>query len=262
MQQDLKKLEGKVIAETALLQRVQKDNQSLRTHIKELELNHRSQTEAMQRDVRDLGQQTDAAKNLLGGLAAKTRWQVMILAVGFAGLLLGAFGMFLVIHRRERGLEDRLSESRDLLDQESLKIDERLVTLLNNQMRLLETHAVKPVNEPKGQASINDHSLALRVGEEIYRMRFRLNSMTEDTKGIKPLLKSLERLEEDFNRQGYELVDLLNRPFTDELIAKTRFIPSDDLAPGERIITRVVKPPILYKGKAVELPEIEVSTGA
>jgi len=261
-QQDLKKLEGKVIAQVAVVQRVQKENLALRSRVKELETNHQSQTEALQKDVRNLGQQTDAAKNQLGGLEVKTRWQIATLAIGFGGLLLGALGMFLVIRRKEKGLEARLSESRSLIDQESLKIDERLVTLLNNQMRLLENHPAKPANEQKMSTSIADHSLGLRVGEEIYRMRFRLNSMTEDTRGIKPLLKSLERLEEDFNRQGYELVDLLNRPFTDQMIAKTRFIPSDDLAPGERIITRVVKPPILYKGKVVELPEIEVSTGA
>jgi hypothetical protein len=45
------------------------------------------------------------------------------------------------------------------------------------------------------------------------------------------------------------------------MTVKARFIPSNDLNIGERIITRVIKPLILFHGVMVEMPEVEVSTG-
>ena len=69
------------------------------------------------------------------------------------------------------------------------------------------------------------------------------------------------RLEEEFNENGYEIIDLLGKTWNDGLTVDARFVPSDDLKPGEEIITKIIKPQINFKGVLIKAAEIEVSTG-
>jgi hypothetical protein len=107
----------------------------------------------------------------------------------------------------------------------------------------------------------DNHSLAFKVADEITRMRQRITSMPSDINGIAQLSKSLDRLEAELNILGFELPILLNQPFDDGMTIKARFIPSESMKTGERIITKVIKPQINYRGKLVQIAEVEVSTG-
>ena len=131
---------------------------------------------------------------------------------------------------------------------------------LQNQLKVQHIERSNSGPAHAAETEIN-HTLPIRVAEEIIRMRSRLESLPPDTKGLKPLTKSLERLEEDFNQQGYDIEEMLNKPFDDGLNVKARFIPSDDLKPGEQIITKIIRPQINYKGTSIQMAEIEVSTG-
>lgn len=106
-----------------------------------------------------------------------------------------------------------------------------------------------------------NNSLAFKVADEITRMRQRLASMPADINGITQLLKSLDRLEEELNLLEYEMPVLLNTTFDDGMTVKARFIPSESMKPGEKIITKIIKPQINYKGQLVQIGEVEVSIG-
>lgn len=103
--------------------------------------------------------------------------------------------------------------------------------------------------------------LAFKVADEITRMRQRIASMPSDINGISQLSKSLDRLEEELNSLDFELPVLLNKPYDDGMTVKARFIPTESFKTGERIITKVIKPQINYKGQLVQVAEVEVSTG-
>jgi len=103
--------------------------------------------------------------------------------------------------------------------------------------------------------------LAFKLADEITRMRQRIDSMPSDINGITQLSKSLDRLEEELNILGFELPVLLNKPYDEGLTVKARFIPSESIKTGEKIITKVIKPQINYKGQLVQIAEVEVSTG-
>lgn len=103
--------------------------------------------------------------------------------------------------------------------------------------------------------------LALKVADEITRMRQRIASMPSDINGISQLLKSLERLEDELNILEFEIPEFLNKPYDDGMTIKARFIPSENMKSGEKIITKVIKPQINYKGQLVQIAEVEVSTG-
>jgi hypothetical protein len=101
--------------------------------------------------------------------------------------------------------------------------------------------------------------LAFKVADEITRMRQRIASMPSAINGIVQLSKSLDRLEVELNILGFELPILLNQPFNDGMTLKARFIPSENMKSGERLITKVIKPQINFKGQLVQMAEVEVS---
>ena len=106
-----------------------------------------------------------------------------------------------------------------------------------------------------------NNTLAFKVADEITRMRQRIASMPSDINGILQLSKSLDRLEEEINNLGFELPDLLNKPYNDGMTVKARFIPLESMKTGAKIITKIIKPQINYKGQLVQMAEVEVSTG-
>lgn len=106
-----------------------------------------------------------------------------------------------------------------------------------------------------------NNSLAFKVADEITRMRQRISSMPSDINGIVQLLKSLDRLEDELNILEFEMPVLINKPYNDGMTVKARFIPSESMKTGEKIITKVIKPQINFKGQLVQVAEVEVSTG-
>lgn len=152
-----------------------------------------------------------------------------------------------------KNMFDQIESTKRNLDREFIKLDSKLIEILENQISVIK-------NDKKEEKEI-DHSLPIQVGLEIYRMRKRIKYMPEDTKGINALKNALERLEDEFNVKGYEIIDLLNKQFNDGLTVEAKFFPSQKLKPGEQIITKIIKPQINYKGKLIHQAKIEVTEG-
>jgi len=183
-------------------------------------------------------------------------WIIGILAVA----LLSIFVFFFLRNKLSsstKNLDSQIEKTNQAMHNEATKLDSKLIEILQTQLSIL-----KEERKTNGvTANTSDHKLPLKVGNEIYRMRQRISSIKSEDKSLIPLSKSLERLEEEFNQGGYEIVDMLNKQFNDGLSVKATFIPSDNLNAGERIITKVIKPQINFNHEAIQMAEIEVSTG-
>ena len=246
---------GSLKKSTARLTR-QTDYQSRR--IQRLENRAQLREEGLQRDLSELKRQNRTGYETLGRVLDR-RTLYWLLALVLATLV-GSVPMVLLWKRQKVGsmkVQDQIKATRASFEGESLKLDGKLVEILENQLKILNAERL----DAPPPASEVDHSLGLRVGEEIHRMRKRIENMPEDTKGIGALKNSLMRLEEEFKKQGYEIVDLLGRPYVDGLTVNARFVPSDTLKLGEQVITRVVTPQINHKGILQKAAEIEVSFG-
>lgn len=136
---------------------------------------------------------------------------------------------------------------------ERLKENTQVLNFANSQEMVQST---QPIVSKEA-----DHGLALKLADEIHRMRKRIEALPEDTKGLKSLSKSLERLEEELNEQGYEIVDYIGSDYTENMSVKARFVPSDDLEDGQSIITKVVSPQVNYQDKMIRMADVEVSVG-
>ena len=182
-------------------------------------------------------------------------WIMAILVVILLGLAIFFF-LRKKITSNENKLEEQLRKTKEALDTESMKLDTKLIDLLEKQM----TYERQEYFNSRQEKEI-DHSLPIKVGEEIYRMRKRISRMSEDTKGLEALKSSLKRLEEEFNSNGYEIVDLMGKSFVDGLTVQAKFVPSDSLESGERVITNVIKPQINFNNVLIRVADVEVSLG-
>lgn len=136
-------------------------------------------------------------------------------------------------------------------------VNSKIVELESMRASTLETRPEKPETSPGP-----DSPFFLKTGLEIFRMRKRLDKADADTKNLKSIKNSLKRLESEYNDLGYEIVDLTGKPFVEGMTIRARFVPSDELDPGESVITRVIEPQINYNGLLIQPAEVEVGTGA
>lgn len=174
---------------------------------------------------------------------------IMIAALSFYWSRKIYFIQNIIVEEQKHSIEKTSNEIQKTYDS--------VVEMISDTMKSLQYSLSQPDEEDKEI----DHSLPIRVGEEIHRMRKRLENMPKEIKGLDALKKALERLEDEFNNKGYEIYDLLGKPFVDGLTVHTRFIPSDTLAIGETIITKVIKPQINFNNVIIQVAEVEVSTG-
>ena len=163
-------------------------------------------------------------------------------------------GKRLSVDRSE--LETKLRSTRASLEQESLKLDGKLIEVLETQLKIQKGSTSH--SDPKVDV---DHTLALKVADEIIRIQKNLSRMDEDTKGLKQLNASVKRIQDNFASNGYELVDMLGKEFNEGMKVSANFIPSEDLETGKQVITRIIKPQVNYNNKMIQAAQIEVSVG-
>ena len=165
----------------------------------------------------------------------------------------------------QQSLSAQVKSAMDIVRSTEEKIAKSDTALADSLFEILNKLKVQEMSAvAKGQAKPAevDHHLPLKLADEIHRMRKRLASLPEDTRGLTPLKKSVERLESELAEQGYEIVDHTGMAYTENLSVKARFIPSDDLEPDQKIISKAVVPQVNYKSVMIRMADIEVSIGS
>jgi hypothetical protein len=258
----LRAVRTEAAAATALLESVQA---SLATQAKELNALRASQTTvgAKVDDIAQLGEVRSA--ELAGTVASRTFVFAAILGLAFAVLAGGYF----FIRKRRAQRDGDLTTQLDYVRATTRQSEERAAiadSVVAGQLtevvkKLMEAQAMPSTGEATTTTEV-DHNLPLKLADEIHRMRKRLETLPQETKGLTPLKKSLERLEAELANYGYELVDHTGRPYSENLSLKARFVPSDHLGPEERVISKVVSPQVNHKGVMVRMADVEVSIGS
>lgn len=155
-------------------------------------------------------------------------------------------------------LETQIKNTKKSLEEESIKLDSKLVEVLDTQLKLKQEE--KQIVSANSTTEI-DHSLALKVADEIIRIHKNLQQMDSNTKGLKQLSASVKRIQDNFASNGYELVEMLGKEYNEGMKVIANFIPSEDIDTGKQIITRIIKPQVNYKNEMIQSAQIEVSVG-
>jgi len=184
-------------------------------------------------------------------------WIIAVLAIALLSIMLFVL-LRKQVTKNKTDIIANIQQTKKALEEEGVKLDSKLADLLATQMLLMkeERQAV-----PSSKAEEVNHELALKVADEIIRIQKNLSNMDAETKGLKQLVASVKRIQDNFEANSYELVEMLNKPYDQGMKVTANFKPDETLKAGEQIITRIIKPQVNFKGVMIQSAQIEVSQG-
>lgn len=209
----------------------------------------------------ELGDSIGTTSGKLNQTSQDLNSRTLLGIIGLLGAVLVAGLVYLLLKKKIKSGQtaiDSIREAQEKLVEESVKLDSQLVEILNKQLDA-QKESSKAAAPSADKASSIDHSLALKVADEIVRIELNLSRMDSCVKGYKQLSKAVERIKNNFLAQGYEIVDMLGKPYNEGMKVVASFVSDDKLKEGEQIITGITKPQINYNGKMIQAAQITVS---
>lgn len=151
-----------------------------------------------------------------------------------------------------RKAQEALQADQTKMQEESVKLDNQLLAIVQKQLDAYVPSANKTTGEP-------DHSLVVKLADEIARIETNLSKMDKSVRGYKQLVQAKDRMINNVRANGYEIISLLGQEYNDGMQFQTRFVPDESLPEGKRIITGMIKMQVNYNGKMIQPAEIVVS---
>ena len=257
----IKHLKREINAVSVKLQTLSKDHQALRTSVDSLrsDFERLSKVQEADRNVasRKIGEAQESIianqisienRTLYGGLMLIV---LVLVIVGGVCWLMGRIRRGNSSLDEIRKAQDALQNAQGKMQEESIKLDNKLLEVVEQQ--------IKAVPVTTNNATSVDHSLALKVADEIVRIELNLSRMDPSIKGYKQLAKAVQRIKDNFQANGYEIVDMLGKPYVAGMKAAVTFVIDENLLRGEQVITKVIKPQINYQQQMIQAAQIEVS---
>lgn len=259
---DIRHLRREVNAVSVNLQILSKDNQALRTFADSLRSDFDKLSKVQEVDRKTANRQiVEARESIIANQTVvenRTLYGVLMFVVLAVIIVVGSWWLIKRIKRDNSSL-DEIRKAQDVLQnvqtkmqEESIKLDNKLLEVATLQMK---TASVTANSNP---TSI-DHSLALKVADEIVRIELNLSRMDSSIKGYKQLAKAVQRIKDNFLANGYEIIDMLGKPYVEGMKAAVTFVRDESLLRGQQIITKIIKPQINYQQQMIQAAQIEVS---
>ena len=151
-----------------------------------------------------------------------------------------------------RKAQEALQVAQTKMQEESVKLDNQLLAIVQKQLDA----SVSPSNKTTGEP---DHSLVVKLADEIARIETNLSKMDKSVRGYKQLVQAKDRMINNVRANGYEIISLLGQEYNDGMQFPARFVPDESLPEGKRIITGMIKMQVNYNGKMIQPEEIVVS---
>lgn len=259
---DIKRLRREINVVSVKLQTLSKDNQVLRTSADSLrcDLEHLSKVQETDSKVasRKIGQAQESIianqtvienRTLYGGLALIVLVVIISLVIWW---LIGRIKRGNSSLDEIRKAQDALQNAQAKMQEESIKLDNKLLEVAEQQMKTVSVTA-------NNNAASIDHSLALKVADEIVRIELNLSRMDSSIKGYKQLAKAVQRIKDNFQANGYEIVDMLGKPYNEGMRVRADFVIDESLPLGIQKITSITRPQINYNGEMVQKAQVIVS---
>jgi hypothetical protein len=181
-----------------------------------------------------------------------------IIGVVSAILLSGLLYWLLINSQRaaKTDFEGELSQTKKKIEEEQIQINTKLAELYDGQLEFLKND--RKFNTNKTEV---DHSLPLKVADEIVKMQMNLVHMDNKIRGHKQLLIAVTNVFDNFKANGYEIIDHLNKPYNDGMNMDASKEPEPSLKDGEQIIRRIIKPEIHFNNKMIQKAQVIVAYG-
>ena len=249
-----KLIENQHVAEREI-QTLVKKNDAQRLAIDSLQDKCKSLEEAQSTDREDINGKIDATDNNVrtnqDQLQSRTLYGVIVVIVVLA--IIAGVACWLTKRIKSgtstigdvRRAQEALQAAQTKMQEESIKLDNQLLAIVQKQLDAYVPSANKTTGEP-------DHSLVVKLADEIARIETNL-------RGYKQLVQAKDRMINNVRANGYEIISLLGQEYNDGMQFQTRFVPDESLPEGKRIITGMIKMQVNYNGKMIQPAEIVVS---
>ena len=255
---DIRHLRREVNAVSVNLQILSKDNQALRTFGDSLRSDFDKLSKVQEVDRKTANRQiVEARESIIANQTVvenRTLYGVLMFVVLAVIIVVGSWWLIKRIKRDNSSL-DEIRKAQDVLQniqtkmqEESIKLDNKLLEVATLQMKTASV-----------TANSNPTSLALKVADEIVRIELNLSRMDSSIKGYKQLAKAVQRIKDNFLANGYEIIDMLGKPYVEGMKAAVTFVRDESLLRGQQIITKIIKPQINYQQQMIQAAQIEVS---
>jgi len=191
--------------------------------------------------------------------------QKSLLGIIFILLVLLISGsLFWLLSKKQKtdktNVEQLIKDTKKTLSKEGVRLDTKLVEILETQIKLIQEERI--INALKSEESEIDHSLPLRVADEITRINAYANTLDPKFQDSKALKSSVKKLINTLKVSNYELVDLLGQKYNDGLkVIVVNAIPDNKLKNGEEIISNIIKPLVKFNGEQIQAAQVEISVG-
>jgi predicted nuclease with TOPRIM domain len=172
--------------------------------------------------------------------------------------------VYLLLSKRQTtdktDLIDKLSKTKSSIEETLVSEFSKQSELIEKQIELIEEQN-RAIPSLVRESDI-DHSLALKVADEITLIERNISLMDPSVKGLKQLARSVVKLKDNLLANGYELPELLGKNFHQGMkVIISSSMPDDNLDKGVEIITRIIKPQVNYKDVMIQTAQIETSKG-
>jgi len=171
-------------------------------------------------------------------------------------LLLGGL-MYLFLGKRIKSsktdVETQIRNTKQSLEEESVKLNTKLVEILETQLKVNQ-------EETKGQADEEkDHSLVLKVADEVTKIQMNLELMDKNIRGYKHLKKYSQSILDNLSAYGYEIPSLIGKEYNSgmNMVATLEF--DDSIEDGKQIIKRIIKPQVNFSKKMIQAAKVIVA---
>lgn len=186
----------------------------------------------------------------------------MIIAISLCVILVIVYTL---LHKRINKSNEDIASMQGKADELSAKADEinsKIVEHFNNEVSELQKLATSAaaLSKTSGQSGNNDEQdLIKTLADRITFMEMTLFRMDKKVRGYKQLTKSISQMKDNLKANGYEIVDMLGKPYNQGMKVTANFIEDESLDQGQQLITGIIKPQINYKGKMIQAAQITVS---
>lgn len=174
-----------------------------------------------------------------------------------ATLLLGGIIYWLLgkrIANSKTDVETQIKNTKTALEEESIKLDSKLVEVLESQLKLKQEEKA-----PAKEEEEKDHSLVLKVADEVTRILMNLEVMDKEIRGYKHLKKYSESILDNLKAYGYEIPVLIGQPYSSGLNMVATLEFDETIEQGKQIIKRIIKPQVNYNNKMIQAAKVIVA---
>ncbi len=192
---------------------------------------------------------TTRADGMDATIKSKSLWGIIALVIAFAI----SVTLCIILHIKGKRSLESLKQSAEKLNEEiiikaSVEVSE--MQKIANSIGALSS---------AGASSDSERQLIKTLADRITFMEMTLYKMDRSVRGHKQLSRSIAQMKDNMLANGYEIVDMLGKPYHEGMKVTANFIEDEELEQGKQIITGIIKPQINYKGEMIQAAQITVS---